>query len=171
MKKKLLFFLLLVIVTSISNATTFPIRDTIVKKELVLPSIIKVKTLEKTLQRKLTGKEKLAIYLYNHKLIPKKLLLKLKGEEEDNAKAVLKGKKSLRFSIVGWGVLLIAALSGIPFLGLAALACFVISIVNGIQSLNHKKKDNANAVLGIIFSGLYFLSFLLGIVVALAFFL
>lgn len=121
-----------------------------------------IKTIETILGRKMTFSEKVVAFLYKHNIIKVKKNDRDKTEEE----AIKKGRKSLNLSIIGWGCLLLSAV--VPFLGLVALPLFIISLVNGIQSLNLKKKGNTNAVLGIVFSSLYLFIFILAIILVIA---
>jgi hypothetical protein len=165
MISKLLLLLSLFFVVTTSKATTFPSVVPTHTKNVVKPKI-KITTLENVLNRKLNGKEKVAYFLLKHKLVPKKLLQKKFEKEEEKAKK--RGKRSLLFSILGWAAILIAAAASFPILSFVALALFIISIVNAIQSLSQKKKDNTNAILGLVFSALYFLFFFIGIIIVIA---
>jgi hypothetical protein len=170
--KSILFLTFFILFTTItSNAFTTlksnpnNTSDTTKQKATIT---LKKKMLEDFLNRKHTGKEKIAFFLYKHNLIPKKYINQKNKIDENEAKSIIKGRSSLRFSLIGWLLIIIGGLAALPFLGFIALGFFITSIVLGIQSLNLKKKGNTNAVLGIIFSSLYFLLFLvaLGLVFA-----
>jgi hypothetical protein len=152
--------LLILFLNVTANAATVTSKSIIVKTaDPQKSSFVKLnkKMLEFKLGRKLTGKEKVALFLYNHKLLkPKKI-------DADDAKAIKWGNISILASIGGWLFLLLGAALVVPFAGILSFAFIIFGLVYGIKSLRIKKKNNPTAVLGVVFSGLYLVSILLAI--------
>jgi hypothetical protein len=108
------------------------------------------KALELQLGRKLRGKEKIAVFLYNHKLLrPKKI-------DKDEAKALKWGQSSLFAAIAGWVLIFLGVVLSIPAVGLVSFFLLLFSLIYGIKSLHLKKKNNPRALFGVILSGIYF---------------
>lgn len=146
--------------TAINASNSLPVNITLSSSNVKKPSSIKP-TIPKL---KLNYKQKVVLFLLKHKL----LKYNEKNKNEDEGAAL--GKASLKFALLGYGSIIVAALVllaattsaviGISILSLLlSLAGFVfllLSLIKGIKALKRKKGDS-NAIIGVVLSGLYFL--------------
>ena len=111
-------------------------------------STLKVKEVEKLLNRKLKLKEKIALKILQWKL--KKEIKSKKGESKSDL-----GKTSMILGIIGIGVLLI------PYLAIASIPCAILAIVfgNNARKVNRDdRKAKTGVILGWITIGLIILA-------------
>jgi hypothetical protein len=114
--------------------------------------------IEKQLGRKLKGKEKIAIWMYNKKLV------KFKASGDD-VKAKKWGKMGLILTGGGW---LLAILGGALGLGTISILGGLAILVGGgfgIASLKQQKGGNPAGTISVILAGLYILFIILAVVV------
>jgi hypothetical protein len=124
-----------------------------VTTNVALPAKISAKDFKKLTGRKPTFKEKVALFLYNHKLVKPK-------PNGDKKKGARLGRASLFTAIGSWLLLfLVGGIFGV--LGIVGLS---FAFVLGIKALREKKGDGA-AIAGIILSSLFFLLLLIGLAI------
>ena len=135
------------------SATTSPVITT--SPHLLNLSTLKIKEVEKLLNRKLKLKEKIGLKLFQWQIRNE-----LRSKKADS-KANL-GKTAMILGIVGIGLLIV------PYLAIASIPCAILAIIFGYKARKANKNDGkalAGIILGWVTLGLILLAIALIVII------